>query len=375
MKTINKLREGITICLVEDDLGDQHILRETLSGIPGFNFTLNVCKCLGDMPECVSEKADVILLDLALPDSVGIETFEKVMRLVPHVPIIVLTGNNDEELGLEAISKGAQEYLVKGELNAKQLVRTIRYSIQRKEFQTALSEAEKRLRMANEELEESNGIKDLLLDIITHDLKGSASTIMGLAQLQESRNGKDNLTSIIRESSDSMVKVIENTAVLAKTTNGEEIEMEKLDLCEIIQRSILEFNALLEDSGRNIVFSHSSPIYVKANRIIAEVLKNYISNAIKYGPEDSDIEIETTCKNDSVIIKVKDRGEQIREADRQNIFRRNFRLDQNTRNGNGLGLAIVNRIAAIHNGKAWVEPNQPSGNSFCFKLNRIIQDT
>ncbi len=79
-----------------------------------------------------SHSFDVILLDLGLPDSEGIETLIEVNRIAPNTPIIVLTGLNNEEIGILAVKRGAQDYLIKKEIDSKLLLRSIRYAIERK---------------------------------------------------------------------------------------------------------------------------------------------------------------------------------------------------------------------------------------------------
>jgi DNA-binding response OmpR family regulator len=82
-----------------------------------------------------SEKFDIILLDLGLPDSVGFESFKSTLTEHPTIPIIILTGLANEETGIQTIKYGAQDYLVKGEFNGKLLARAIQYAIERKKLE------------------------------------------------------------------------------------------------------------------------------------------------------------------------------------------------------------------------------------------------
>ncbi len=81
---------------------------------------------------------DAILLDLTLPDSIGLDTFKKIHSEAPALPIIVLTGNDDDSLALRALQDGAQDYLVKGQVSGQILARSIRYAIERKRIDEAL---------------------------------------------------------------------------------------------------------------------------------------------------------------------------------------------------------------------------------------------
>lgn len=118
---------SINVLLVEDNPGDAHILRRMLSG--NRDFVLTQIELLSQIPACVEQnRFDIVLLDLFLVDSHGIETFLAAHALLPGVPIVVLTGLDDEDLGTRAVRQGAQDYLVKGQVDRNLLVRALRYA-------------------------------------------------------------------------------------------------------------------------------------------------------------------------------------------------------------------------------------------------------
>lgn len=122
----------IRALLIEDNPGDARLIREMLAEVKGQAFDLKRAERLSAGLECLAEGGiDVVLLDLSLPDSHGLETFARVHAEAPEVPIIVLTGLADTELAVKAVREGAQDYLVKGELNGALLVRSVRYGIER----------------------------------------------------------------------------------------------------------------------------------------------------------------------------------------------------------------------------------------------------
>ena len=91
--------------------------------------------------ECLNkQKFDIVLLDLALPDSEGLNTFTTIRAQIPATPIVILTGSSDENLGIEAVRQGAQDYLIKGELRGPELPRILKYAIERNQLQAALRE-------------------------------------------------------------------------------------------------------------------------------------------------------------------------------------------------------------------------------------------
>jgi two-component system, LuxR family, sensor histidine kinase DctS len=138
----------VSVLVVEDSPAQARLLCEYLR-TPGYGLSFTVA-CAARLNEALSyleaENIDALLLDLSLPDSFGIETVQRVQAKFPQTPIVVLTGSDDEALSMEAIKKGAQDYLVKGQADQKTLIRSLYYAIERKK-------AEQELRKAGEKLE------------------------------------------------------------------------------------------------------------------------------------------------------------------------------------------------------------------------------
>jgi diguanylate cyclase (GGDEF)-like protein len=131
------------VLLIEDNPGDARLIREMLAEEPESPFRLHFAEKLSAGLELLSHAGEgaspsLVLLDLSLPDSFGLETFAKVYAHSPAVPIIVLTGNDDQTVALSAVKGGAQDYLVKGRLDRELLLRSMQYSIERKRYQVQL---------------------------------------------------------------------------------------------------------------------------------------------------------------------------------------------------------------------------------------------
>jgi len=134
----------IKILLVEDNQADSRLLQELLGEIQTANFDLHLARRLQEaLVRLASEPFDIILTDLSLPDSHGLEAFRALHQVVPRVPVVVLSGVDDETLAVSAVREGAQDYLVKSRLDAHLLGRSIRYAIERwkAEEQLVTSEA------------------------------------------------------------------------------------------------------------------------------------------------------------------------------------------------------------------------------------------
>ena len=143
---------GIHILLVEDNPGDAYLLRAMLAQADPAQFELTHVERLDEALERLDKAPfDLVLLDLTLPDSQGFETFAHMRARAPGVPIIVLSGLDDEALTVRAVREGAQDYLIKGEVSSNLLVRAIRYALERKRTQDALKESEARYRAVIED--------------------------------------------------------------------------------------------------------------------------------------------------------------------------------------------------------------------------------
>ncbi|HUQ29610.1 MAG TPA: EAL domain-containing protein [Usitatibacter sp.] len=130
---------GQAVLLIEDNPGDARLIREMLDEEPAQPFRLTHANRLSAGIEQLAHKqTDLVLLDLSLPDSSGIDTFAKVYAHSPKVPIIVLSGNDDQQLALYAVKSGAQDYLVKGKIDSALLLKAMQYSIERKRYQEEL---------------------------------------------------------------------------------------------------------------------------------------------------------------------------------------------------------------------------------------------
>jgi signal transduction histidine kinase len=228
--------------------------------------------------------------------------------------------------------------------------------------------SEERYRILNDQLYNSNQIKDLLLDIITHDLRNPAGVISGMAELLKDELPNNEMVHYIKNSSDSILSVITNATTLSKISIGEEIQISNIDLTSMIKDVVKESAMILDESGIDLITDLPDKLIVQANPIIIEVCRNFLSNAIKYGKKGKKILIKGYTRYSKSIFLVEDYGDSISREDYKNIFKRGFRLGKSTSRGSGLGLAIVKRIAEAHKGRVWGEPINPIGNRFVLEI-------
>jgi diguanylate cyclase (GGDEF)-like protein/PAS domain S-box-containing protein len=143
----------VRVLAVEDNPADFRLLKEQLSEVSSMEFEVMGAGTLKEAIQSIpTGEFAVVLLDLNLPDSFGLDGIGKILALTAAPPVIVLTGLDNQETGLQALSRNAQDYLVKGQINSDMLVRSIRYAIQRGQAEKAVRQINAELRAANEDL-------------------------------------------------------------------------------------------------------------------------------------------------------------------------------------------------------------------------------
>ena len=153
-------RSTLSVLIVEDFEEHVRFLTELLASKPE-TFTILVAATLEEARgHLFADDVDVVLLDLTLPDSEGLDTFSRMTKDFPNVPVVVLSGIQDVDLALETVQRGAQDYLVKGHVDNDLLTRSIQYAVERKRTQLQLQRAnellEGRVRERTEALQQAN---------------------------------------------------------------------------------------------------------------------------------------------------------------------------------------------------------------------------
>ena len=151
----------LRILLIEDNPGDADLIREMLPSDDQSEFRVH---CVSRLSDAVShlhkQKTDLALLDLNLPDCQGLDTIRRTRKAAPEMPIVVLTGNQDEGVGIAAVQGGAQDFLIKGQTHRSQLSRVIRYAVHRHSAKEKMRESERFLRSTLDALSDHIAIID-----------------------------------------------------------------------------------------------------------------------------------------------------------------------------------------------------------------------
>ena len=231
--------------------------------------------------------------------------------------------------------------------------------------------AEESIKHYTKELEESNRLKDLFSDIIRHDLLNPIGAIRNSAEILyegEKDSKKREIVDLILDTSTQLIETIDNASKYSQLEYTKRLECSMMDIGDIARECIKGFDHELEDKTMKIDFKGGEAHKIFVNPLIKAAIANIISNAIKYGPEGSAIEVGIVYRKEKCTLYVKDRGEGIPEDDKEKIFQRFERAGKIEIKGAGLGLAIVKRIVSLHDGKVWVEDNPEGGSVFYVSL-------
>ncbi len=188
-------KAAVKILLVEDNPSDALLLQEALNQTDAGSFEFTLVERLDEALDCLGrEKFAVLLLDLSLPDSTGASTFLRARTAAPEMAIVVLTGADNELVGLEAVRHGVQDYLVKGQSDGRQMARAIRYAIERQQAEMALQRERDQLetRVQERTAELSTANRELQAEIARRERaeEDRLRLLARLGQAQETERGR-----------------------------------------------------------------------------------------------------------------------------------------------------------------------------------------
>ena len=362
----------IRILLLEDNAGDAYLVKEQLRDVDNFIYCIDDAQYLKQAIALLSENTyDAILLDLTLPDSRGIETFQAIAHQAEDTAIVIISAVSEEALAIQAVKQGAQDYLAKGKIQPNTLSQTIKYAIERKSVNQLLKKRTEELEHANAELQAFNYT-------VSHDLKNPLNFIKGMSSLLLSKQRSQPLDDRdkmcidrIHNASLRMEQITQNLLNLSLAQRSQ-IYIEKVNLSEIASEVAVELQELEPD--RQVKFIIAPNAIAQADRaLIKLVLENLLGNAWKYTKSVSQpiIEFDMEEGDSRSVYSVRDNGIGFaaNEAEAEVLFLPFKRLSNSSGfDGTGIGLATVKRIIDRHNGNIWFESAIAKGAVFQFTL-------
>jgi signal transduction histidine kinase len=362
---------SLHVLLIEDSPTDAQLFQHVFFRAAMGEWTLTHVERLSDaIAYCETQSFDVALLDLRLPDSEGLDTIAQFHQAAPDIPIIILTVFDDEELALQAMAQGAQDYLVKDQVTTQLLRRSIRYTIERSQILQQLKKSERATLEALNKERELNQLKSYFVSMVSHEFRNPLSTLRVMSGMlirfdnDLTLTKKEIYAQQINVAIDHMCQLLDEVILLGKVDTGNfQTELTTLNLEEFCTELItsLEFS---DDNKHPIILNYQPTLNLlelDAN-LLRHILTNLISNALKYSPPGQDVRVEVSDQNGMVKFCVIDHGIGIPEADQHRLFETFSRCSNVGKiPGTGLGLAIVKRCVDLCKGEIYVESNAGSG--------------
>jgi signal transduction histidine kinase len=357
------MSKPIHVLLIEDNPADARLLAEMLAelGAEGLDCELAWSQTLEAGRRQLEDEhpVDVVLLDLGLPGSSGLPTLRRLLEGGRSRPaLLVCTGLGDEDLALQALQAGAQDYLVKGQIDAPVLARAIRRALGR-----AQSERDRRTFLAG----------------ISHELRTPLSGILGFAQLMQLDEALPDrhrhAARMIQSSGEHLLALINDILDLAKAEAGRlELDRHAFELPSLVQlvAGIARMKAMQKPQlVVSVDLAAELPRQVQGDeQRLRQVLLNLLDNAVKF-TEAGTVTLRVRAAGPArVSCEVDDTGVGLTDEQRARLFQPFEQVGDGSqrRQGTGLGLAISRQLVRLMGGELRASPREGGGNRFSFEV-------
>jgi two-component system, sensor histidine kinase and response regulator len=374
------IKENNPLILIVDDIPKNLQVLSSILSIEGYqiSFASDGKQALSVVETTIP---DLILLDIMMPEMDGYEVCKQLKKneSTKDIPVIFLTGKADTDDVVSGLKLGAVDYITKP-FNSAELLTRIRTHLELKISRDMLIKYNKELVEARDELKKINDSKDTFFSIIAHDLRGPFSGFLGLSELLLDEYD-DLQQEEISQIADSMNKAakrlysfLENLLEWSRSQMGRvEFYPNRLDISETITRIYSLFSVTAEDKKINTVSNIPKDTFVYAdNNMLNTILRNLVSNALKFTKQGGQITVDVNNENDDfLIVSVADNGVGMNDEAKDKIFRIDTKHSTpGTANeqGSGLGLLLCKDLVEKHNGRIWVESEVGKGTTFYFTL-------
>jgi signal transduction histidine kinase len=367
--------KAIRLLLVQHATDDATALAQCFDGQSG-DASIGAVECVGALAEArerlTSDRFDVVLLDLSLPGTQGLEGVESLCAAAPDVPIIVVTEPRDEALGVAAVKAGAQDYLTKGYDNERVVRHAVRHAIERHRLRREREGLLARERAARADAERAARVRDEVLGLVSHDLRSPLSAIgMSANALLEGSGDPAVLAGAIARSSEWALRIISDLLDVTAIEAGKlAIHPEPMTVQALTEMISSVYAPSAAAAGVTLVIDRDdAPPWVDADvdRVV-QAVGNLVSNAIKLTPRGGTVTLTVSRGDETVAFRVADTGVGIAPRDMPHLFDRFFQAKESGRGGAGLGLVIARGIAEGHGGRIEVESHLGRGSVFTLVL-------
>lgn len=358
------MTEHVRILLVADDVVDRLAIRRAVeqSGL-GAAFD-EVTSSEEMVARLASERYDCLLLDHDLPGKTGIEVTRDLRARGDLTPIVLVTGQQSEELLQTAVDAGVTDFFPKGDLSPRRLALRVRFAVR-------IGHAEAASATALAAATQAARARDDVLAVVSHDLRGPLHAIsLACEALHEEVSGTAlRYLGAIERASHRAERLIRDLLEASAIENGAlQLSRSAVDAAAIVRQAAADHELLAKEAGGQITAQlplETTLVSADRDRVL-QVLGNLIGNALKHA-RGAPIVVELRRNESEAVIAVRDRGPGIADAELPHVFDR-YWSGRTKRGGAGLGLAIAKGIVSAHGGTLGVESQQGAGAEFSFTL-------
>jgi signal transduction histidine kinase len=364
----------LQVLLVEDNAGDVRLLREMFGKERPDSFELTHFLRMGEAEIHLAKGGvDIVLLDMGLPDGHGLDTVRRAHRVAPDVPMIVLTGLDDEALAAEAMKEGAQDYLIKGQIENRALPRALRHAIERHRMQTETD------LIRTQQIQ----FKDEFLSHVSHELRSPLSAIRqfvtilldGLAG--ELKPEQHEYMGIVLRNVKQLQSMINDLLEVTRVQAGKlVIEPQRTSISDAIAYAVDTLQGAA--TAKRIVLTSDMALQLPSictdPTRLRQILIILVDNAIKFTQANGEVKIQARVSDKDpslLVLEVSDSGCGISPDMTERIFDRLFQTSDPSlegRKGLGLGLYICKELVTRQGGQIWAKSTPGQGSVFSVTL-------
>lgn len=360
---VNESMQLVNVFMIEDDKYYCEYVRRLLASRKQPQFEVQRASDMAEAQRYLKDETpDVVLLDLNLPDSNGLESLSRARELADGCPIIILTSSDNEQLGLQSVSLGAQDYLVKQHVGNESLVRSIRYAIQR--------------RRSEEQTQRMAAIQDFIATL-AHDMNvpliGTENLLRGLlsGHLGQLNAQQSEALIVMKEANQSQLQLVNRL-----------LEIYRYEVGSDLNRHILNAKELLVDCVTR--FCHNRPVQINCSfdaldfgcriwgdqEALSAMFWNLLDNAVKYSDSGQSVDVSSELVDSKLCVRVHNFGKPMPEEVKTSMVSKFWQgvPGKTYVAKTGLGLYLCNRIAQLHQGRITCESDSENGTTITVKL-------
>jgi len=369
------------VLVVDDEIEIRNLLFEALSEMGGFEVEM-----AGSGEEALDriqqEKFDLVLTDLRMDGMDGLRLVTEITQSKPEILTVLMTGHGTIDSALEAMKRGACDYLTKP-LNLEEMVIRLRKVIEGQQSFLKIKDYAAQLEKANQELRKIDEMKSEFVSVASHELRTPLATIKNAVQLVlrgkagEINETQLNFLSMAEKNINRLVNILNDILDLSRIESGRvEMKSEELHLREAIEFILSSLKP--QADAKSIQFTkeigEGIPLVYGDREKIEQILTNLIGNSVKFTPEGGEISVVVNLfdkEGKMVAISVRDSGIGIPGDQLDKVFKKFYQVEgslHRSSGGTGLGLAITKGLVEAGEGTIWAESEVGKGSTFTFTL-------